>query len=317
MVHNFFVFGRIKGMISRFTHKKITWIDLESPTNSELLQIANEFKIVSLVADELKSPSIKPRVDLYKNFIFLILHFPAFRHSHISQSNQEVDFIISRNFLITVHYDVIDPIHKFSKEFEVESILGKHDVRTHAGFVFHHLIRKLYNSLEHELEYINSSLGEIEDRIFTGKEKEVVRDISEASRDLLNFKQATSSHEEVLESFEIAGEKFFGGDFDYFLRDIISEYYKINRIIKNHQESLLELRDTNDSLLSTKQNETMKILAILAFLTFPLSLVASIFGMNTNYLPVVGTEGDFWIIISIMSILTLIFFFYFKKKGWL
>lgn len=304
-------------MLNRFTYRDITWVDLESPTDGELYDIIDEFSVIPPVAQELKTPSLKPKVDLYKDFIYLILHFPAFKHSHISGSNQEVDFIIGDKFLITVHYDTIDPIHKFSKEFEVESILEKHDLGNHAGFIFFHLIKKLYRSLEHELEYVASELDEIEDAIFIGKEKEVVKFISEVSRDLLNFKQATGSHQEVLNSLEMVSKKFFGGDFDYFIKDIMSEYYKVDKTIGNHRESLLELRDTNNSLLSTKQNETMKVLSILAFVTFPLSLVASIFGMNTAYLPIVGGNNDFWTIIGIMGILTLLFFFYFRHKEWL
>ncbi|PIP86815.1 hypothetical protein COV42_02660 [Candidatus Campbellbacteria bacterium CG11_big_fil_rev_8_21_14_0_20_44_21] len=304
-------------MVSRYKHKKLTWIDIESPTESELQNIVLEFGLMPSVADELKGPSLKPKVDLYKNFIYLILHFPAFKHSHISQSNQEVDFVIGRNFLITVHYDAIDPIHKFSKEFEIESILDKEDIGKHAGFIFFHLIKKLYKSLQHELEFIGDELDEVENKIFLGKEKEVVGDISEISRDLLDFKQATSAHQEVLESFSYAAKSFFGKNFESHTPVIINEYYKISKAISYHRESLLELRATNDSLLSTKQNEAMKILAIMAFVTFPLSLVASIFGMNTAYLPIVGLKGDFWIVVGFMAFLAFLFFLFFKKKGWL
>jgi magnesium transporter len=304
-------------MVNRLNHRGITWIDLESPTDTELHDIIDEFGVSHPVAQELKTPSLKPKVDLYENFIYLILHFPASKHSHISQSNQEVDFIIGQSFLITVHYDVIDPIHKFTKEFEVESILERQDLGDHAGYIFFHLIEKLYHSLEHELEFVASELDAIEESIFMGQEKEVVKFISEVSRDLLNFKQATSAHQEILGSFEMASRKFFGPRFEDFSREIMNEYYKIGRIIEHHRESLLELRDTNNSLLSTKQNEAMKVLSILAFITFPLSLIASIFGMNTVYLPIVGNENDFWIIVGIMGILTMVFFLYFKHKDWI
>ena len=61
----------------------------------------------------------------------------------------------------------------------------------------------------------------------------------------------------------------------------------------------------------------MKILTIMAFVTFPLSLIASIFGMNTSTLPVVGYEYDFWVIIGGMFMFTVIFFAFFKYKKWL
>jgi len=176
------------------------------------------------------------------------------------------------------------------------------------------MIKKLYKSLEHELEYIDDALETVEEDIFKGHEKEMVVALSVVSRDLLNFKQAMRSHKEVLDSFEEAGIKFFGQDFSHHIKSIVSEYYRVNSMIGMHNDSLYELRQTNDSLLSTKQNEVMKTLTIMALVTFPLSLIASIFGMNTKTLPIVGSHNDFWIIMGIMLTLALIMFIYFKIR---
>lgn len=301
-------------MLTTYTHKNITWIDLESPTKEEVHKIMNEYSIHPNTAEELLMPSMKPKVDLHKNYIYLILYFPAFKHTHKAQQNQEVDFIIGKDFIITTRYDTVDPLHKFSKVFEANSILDKSDIGTHAGYVFFFMIKKLYKSLEHELEYINDALENIENEIFEGKEKEMVMSLSIVSRDLLNFKQAMRIHKEVLNSFEDAGLKFFGENFLYNIKLIIDEYYRINNLIDTHNDSLYELRQTNDSLLTTKQNETMKTLTIIAFVTFPLSLIASIFSMNTKTLPIIGVQNDFWIVIGIMLTFTLIMFIYFKIK---
>lgn len=301
-------------MLTKYTHKNVTWVDLESPTKEEVHKVMIEYSIHPTVAEELLMPTMKPRVDLHDNFIYLILHFPAFKHTHKLGQNQEIDFIVGKDFIITTRYDTIDPLHKFSKIFETNSILDKSDIGTHAGFVFFFMIKKLYKSLEHELEYIDDALERIEDDIFEGREKQMVIALSVVSRDLLNFKQAMHSHKEVLDSFEEASIKFFGKDFSHHIKSIISEYYRVNNMIGMHSDSLYELRQTNDSLLSTKQNEVMKTLTIMALVTFPLSLIAAIFGMNTKKLPIVGSPNDFWIIMGIMLTLALIMFIYFKIK---
>ncbi|MBL7045220.1 MAG: magnesium transporter CorA family protein [Parcubacteria group bacterium] len=301
-------------MLTKYTHKDVTWIDLESPTKDEVQKVMHEYSIHPTVAEELLMPTMKPRVDLHENFIYLILHFPAFKHTHSFGQNQEVDFIIGKDFIITTRYDTIDPLHKFSKIFETNSILDKSDIGTHAGFVFFFMIKKLYKSLEHELEYIDDALEKIEDDIFKGHEKQMVVSLSVVSRDLLNFKQAMRTHKEVLNSFDEVGVEFFGKEFSHHIRSIVSEYYRINSMMGMHNDSLNELRQTNDSLLSTKQNEVMKTLTIMALVTFPLSLIAAIFGMNTRALPIVGSPNDFWIIMGIMLTLTFVMFIYFKIR---
>src|SRR5210317_1659031 len=120
-------------MLTRYKHRNLTWIDLESPTQEEVRNIMSEFSINPLAAEELLTPTLKPKVDQYDNFIYLILHFPAFKHSHSEGQNQEVDFIIGKDFLITTRYDTVDPIHKFSKVFEVNSILDRSDMGAHSG----------------------------------------------------------------------------------------------------------------------------------------------------------------------------------------
>lgn len=304
-------------MISRYQHKKITWIDLETPTQDEVRQIMKEFDVHPIVANELLSPTVRPKVDLYDNLIYLILHFPAFAHKHGDSPEQEVDFIVGKKFIITTHYETIDPLHEFSKVFEVDSIIDKGNMGNHAGFVFFYIAKELYKSLAQELEYINNGLEAIEDKLFEEKEKELVTEISLVNRDLLNFKQAIRLHKDVLVSLELDGKQFFGNDFEYYLRAITGEYSKIASHLDGHRETILELRNTNDSLLTTKQNEVMKVLTIMAFVTFPLALIASIFGMNTRDIPIVGLNNDFWIIIGIMVIATLFMFMFFRRKRWL
>ena len=305
-------------MITRYRHKNLVWIDLEKPTQEEVRLIMEEFSINPLVAEELLTPTLKPKVDFYQDYIYLILHFPAFKHTHLSeQTNQEVDFIIGKHFLIITRYDTIDPLHKFSKVFEVNSILDRSNMGDHAGYLFFYMIKKLYKALDHELDSLRDGLNLIESGIFEGNEKDMVVEISKVSRDLLNFKQATSPHQDVLDSFEEAGKQFFGPGFIYHLKSVTGEYFRIHHEIHELSDSIIELRETNNSLLSTKQNEVMKTLTIMAFVTFPLSLIASIFGMNTENIPFVGRNYDFWIVIGLMGLLTLSFFIYFKKNKWL
>ena len=80
-------------MISRYKYHDLTWVDVESPTHEDIRQIMDEFDVHPIVADELLGPSLRPRVDSYPNFIYLILHFPSISHKHNGGCEQEIDFI--------------------------------------------------------------------------------------------------------------------------------------------------------------------------------------------------------------------------------
>ncbi|MSU55406.1 MAG: hypothetical protein EXS46_02595 [Candidatus Taylorbacteria bacterium] len=306
-------------MISRYFQKKLVWIDLESPTHEEIRQIMAEYDILPLVGQELIGPTFRPKVEVFPNFIYLVLHFPTVSKHHLQRivEQQEVDFIVGVNFIITCRYDKVDPLHRFSKIFEVNSILNKSDMYNHGGFVFFYMIRTIYESLTRELESAEDTLRSIEEKIFQGREREMVTKISDVSRELLDVKRATAFHEEILESFDNSARKFFSEDFGYYTKSIMGEYYKVFSYIESSRESIAELRETNNSLLNTKQNEIMKIFTILAFVTFPLSLAINIVTIPSESNPLTGHPQDFWIIIAGTAISCVLMFAFFKFKRWL
>lgn len=301
-----------------YTHKKITWVDLENPTQEEAREIVDKYNIDPLVANELLSPTLRPRVDLHDNYIYLILHFPVARHYKKAKKEiQEIDFLIGKNFIITTRYNSIDSLHEFSKVFEVNSILDKSNISKHAGYIFYHMIRVLYKNMGEQISNIKSLLDETEEEIFMGNERQMVEELSIINRSILTFKESIVLHKEVLESFDSAGRQFFGKEFKHHLRSISGEYYKVQSAIDSAKEYLNELRDTNNALLSTKQNEIMKNLTVMAFVVLPLSLIAGIFGMNTEFAPIVGKENDFIIIVLLMFSIVSVTFLFFKFKKWI
>lgn len=302
-------------MIQKYTYKRLTWIDLESPTSDEVAKVMSEYKLHPLVAEQLLQKSLKPKVDFYNDYIYLILHIPV--RTKDTVKDQEIDFVIGKEFIITTKYDTVEPLHNFSKMFEVNSILDKSGIGEHAGFIFYHMLKRLYKNMSHELESLRGQLIQAEKRIFAGEEKDMVRVISNLSRELIDFKQTTRMHEAVLEDFATVSRGFFGEEFEYYTEDLQSEFTKVHDMIKNNKELLIDLRETNDSLLSTKQNEAIKTLTMLAFATFPLSLIAAIFALDTTHKPIVGSAYDFEIIVGLMLIVLIAIFSYFKYKKWL
>ena len=304
-------------MLNRYDHAGVVWVDLESPTEEEVRRLMEEYHLDPLIAEELLIPSVKPKVEAHPGYIYLILHFPAFKHTHGSESNQEVDFIVGERFLITARYDTVDPLHKFAKVFEVHSLLAKGEPVPHGGMLLVQMLRKLYRAVEHELDFLRDEFADTERQVFAGREREMVVTLSKESRVLLDFKQALAMHGSVLESLEQSAGSRFDLTFPYHVRSVIGLHRRLAQEIGGVLDALQELRDTNNALLSAKQNEIMKAIAVMAFSMLPLTVITQVFSMNTVALPIIGNPFDFWIVIGIMLISTTLFIGYFKHRGWL
>jgi magnesium transporter len=179
------------------------------------------------------------------------------------------------------------------------------------------MLKKLYKAVEHEVDYVRQELNRIEANIFAGHEVMMVESISKNARDLLNLRQIIEPHREVLQEFENLLPTFFGEEFRAYAQAISHEYYRVHNHIMRNTESLHELRETNNSLLSTKQNETMRVLTTIALLTFPLTLFVSLFDVNSESNPVTHSPNGFWIIIGTVVVTGALMLWYFRHKKWL
>lgn len=289
------------------------WVDVSSPTKEEIDSLMLSYNIDPRVARDLLAPTPKQEVLCGNGFVYIVLHIPVFSHSKYEVLEQEIDCIITGENLITVRYDSIDALHYFAKEIEVDEILNKSNL-PHPLFG---MTKEIYKFLFDELSFIDGYLREIEQKIFAGQEREMVLAISGVARNLLSFRRILTPHLQVWQNFRDEAHDKFSKEFISEISPLQSELGRIMRVIDSLTEMINELRETNNSLLSTKQNEIMKVLTIMAFVTFPLSLIASIFSMNTSYIPLVGSYGDFWMVIGIMIGAAVAMFTFFRYKRWL
>jgi len=304
-------------MINTYKYDGEIWVDIDHGTGDEIREIVDKYNIHPLIARELTGTTRKPLIEFHNNYIFCIMHFPAWKHTHGEEQNQEVDFIIGKDLLITARYDTIDALHKFGKTLEVKEILEKthKDISSHT--IFFGMLRELYSGLLDELEYIEDMTDDIESKIFKGRERDMVVSSSEMTRTLLDFKRVTDSHREMLEALHHHGEMIFGKSFASEIETITLDYLKINSTIKSNLEVLRELRDTNDSMLSTKQNEIMKQLTILGAVVLPLTIISQLFGMSIHYFPLEDNPNAFWIILTMMCAVALVTIVYARHKKWI
>ncbi len=294
----------------------MTWIDLEKPTEDELIELAQTYKLHPLVADELLRPTFRPKVENYDHFLYLILHFPVY-DARGADHGKEIDFVIGKDFLITTHYHKTPVLAHVFTSFEKEKNPNKQHLSETTGKLLYHLLSELFAQSLKELETIDKKITRMENRIFVERTKGTVEEISLLRREVLDFRRAVQPQESVLSSLEEQGAAFFGKEMGPYLSNIIGDYLRVWHMLENHKETMEALHETNESLISMRTAEITKNLTIMAFITFPLTLLASLFGMNTKTLPIVGTAHDFWIIIGIMMVGIIGMFILFKYKKWI
>jgi magnesium transporter len=275
-----------------------------------------ECNIAPEFTHDLSTTTPKTEVFSRKDFIKITLDFPIVKRTDINHPH-EVKFLVTKTHLITIRFEEIETLHRFSKEYEVLCALKKGGTKSTTDLLFLIMLGYFYDALYLKLDYLETKLKDIEEEIFQEHEEAMVFELSNVSRRLIAFRQTIDAHEDAL--FELMHEMAIAfPKFQTERLEAITHHYKVvRRRLRALTSTFNDLRRTNDSLLETKQNGFMRIFTILAFITFPLTLFSSMFGMNTEHTPIVGNNWDFWIILGIMVCVSIGFFSYFRYRKWL
>ena len=237
-------------MKSVYNHNDVFWIDLESPSRDEVADAARAAKLDIHKVEELLSPSLKHKVEFGKEhpYLYIVLHFPAFGESKNGDAAYEVDFILTKQVVITARYERVESIEKFHPTEESET------------GIFFGLLGELLANFEHKLSSVDHWVRDIEKKMFEGQEKQTIIELSEASRHLIDFRKITAIYPEVFESLINEGGEIFGKKFSEKSKEMLERFEKSRAKLNMLFETVHELRETNNALLSTKQNESMKVL---------------------------------------------------------
>src|SRR3989344_484860 len=106
-------------MLSRIDHQGLSWVDIQHPSPGEIKKIAEEFSLPQLVSEELSRPSFHPKAEGFTDRLYLIFYLPLYDHRLEHHHSRELDIIAGEKFLLTIHYELIEPVTELFNKVEL------------------------------------------------------------------------------------------------------------------------------------------------------------------------------------------------------
>jgi magnesium transporter len=295
-------------------NKGIKWINIVSPKKLDIELLRKKFHFHPIILDELIHMSDRSKVESYEGYLYLVIHLPNYDPCLRSARQAEIDILATKDTFITIQYEKLEPISQFEKHLANEKI--KNHI-TNTGQLLHRLLGEIDNFSLRQLKHIEEKVKKISGDLFADRERDLLEEISHVKRDVAAFGIITWPERNILESLINSGTNFWGEGMRIYFNDALGDHWRVIHTLNNLKETLAAFEETNSQLLNFKTNEIMKFLTIIAFLTLPLTLFASM--LQTRIV------GDFFSQrpVSALSLLTLAFIVsvvlavYFKKRKWL
>ncbi len=290
----------------------IMWLDIDEPYKEDMDWLKENFNFHPLDLEDCISLIERPKIDLYEDYHFLVTHFPVFDKITRRLSPIQVNVFLGTNFLVTIRKGYIKSLNRtFENVSKDKELLHKG-----TDYLLHKLIDDLVDYCFPILEKIRGNIQNVENMVFDGATRQTIRDILIIKRNIILFKNILDPQIRILRRIEVRDSKFIAEELEVYFGDIVDHLQKIEDSLEGYGEIIEGLQDAHQSLVSNRINEIMKILTIISIMMLPLTLISSVYGMNIM-LPISKSPFAFLIIISIMILMALGMFVYFKIKHWI
>jgi len=260
----------------------LTWTDIAPPTEKETGYLAQNFPFHPLDLDDTISRIQRSKIDEYKEYLFLVFHFPIYRKAERVLTSSQVSVFIGPNYLITLHNGELKPLVKLFKECRIDEESRREYLSQGSGFLLYRILDRLVDYCLPILNKVGSGIEEVEDAIFSDRKRDAIRKISRLRRDIIAFRRIIWPMRAVIGSLEPKVRRFVKKDLAVYFGDMVDHLDRIWDGLDEYKEIIEGLSDTYDSLATNRTNEVVRILTIIATILLPVTVVASIYGMNIS-----------------------------------
>ncbi len=302
--------------LQSLTWGDLTWVNIEKPTERETEYLAQNYPFHPLDLDDCLSRIQRPKIDEYKDYLFLVFHFPVFKKETGVTIPSQVSVFIGKKYLITLHKGELKPLVKLFKECQIDEESRQENFSQGPGYLLYRIVDRLVDYCLPILNKIGDNIETVEDNIFSSEMPKAIKEISILRRDVISLRRIIWPMRTVISGLEPRLRRFTEMDMAVYFGDMVDHVDKIWDGLDEYKEIIEGLNDTHDSLATNRTNEVIRMLTIIAIILLPITVVASIYGMN---IPLPFQESSYSLLYVFLIMLVIIggILSFLHRKHWI
>jgi len=302
--------------IRSLTWQKLTWINIEHPTEEETNYLAERYPFHPLDLDDCLSRVQLPKIDEYESYLFMVFHFPVFNAQARVTTASQVSIFVGEDYLITLHQGDLKPLVSLFKSCQTNEKTMEEAMGRSSGYLLYLVLDRLVNYCFPIVSKIGENIEMTEEGIFGERPRGTVRDVAILRRDIISFRRIIRPQTEAVEVLEQKEWPILKEDPDVYFGDIADHLRMIRDTLEDYKDAVEGLIDTNNTLTSFRINEVIRVLTIITVIMLPLTLLAGIYGMNIK-LPLADSSISFPVTLAVMLGIIVGMLAFFRARHWI
>ncbi|MCB9420748.1 MAG: magnesium transporter CorA family protein [Ardenticatenaceae bacterium] len=300
------------------THDRTTWTDIIQPTDEDIEQLKARYpNFHPLNLHDCLSELEFPKIDHYDDYLFLVVHLPRWDDEEKISRPSEVDIFISKGVLVTVHAGNLKPLNELFACVQQNTDFSDRLMGRGASPLLYELLDELINYCYPILRKVNQNIRHAEEHLFREETEHILHDIAVVRRDVIALRHILRPQWDIMNALEKGNWPFIHDDLTLYWSNLGDHLAQLKAMLDEHVDVIDGLSDTIDTLASHRIDGVVRVLTFITILTAPLTLLATIFGINVELLPVQYHPLLFLAVIFIGVLLTAVLILYLKRRGFL
>jgi magnesium transporter len=312
------VVARPAPLVHELSASGLTWVNVVASDVSTAQELAERFGWHPLDVEDVVSKRQRPKVDDYEDegYLFAVLHFPVYDQAVQRLNAAELDLFIGHDYVVTIPNRELHPVTRLFARCEDDAAFRDQLFARGSGRLLYEILDDLFDYCFPILDKIAHKLDGIEDDMFEGRSEEVVRDISNVKQEIISYRKIIKPERSTLRMLERRVEHFLPEELEEYFDDIVDAAERIWDLLDNFKEVVEALESTNESVISHRQNDVIRVLTVISATLLPLTFVTGLFGMNVLF-PGEATHEAFWVIVAVLVATAAATLGFFRWKRWL
>lgn len=300
-------------MLATLTEKEcLLWVDMENPSEFESDSLVEIFNFHPLAVEDCITDLSQPKVDDYEEYLFLVVH--AVRLSAEKKlTTTELDIFLGKNYVVTFHKDPLKSIEQ-AREYipkKADGVMGRgSDMLVH--FILDHLVDNYLPVLEH----YDEKLDTLEEDIFNHPSQDFLSTLMQFKRDVFHLRRIIAPQRDTVNFITRNPTAFIKASHMIYFRDVYDHLFRVYGTIEGFHEILTGILQVYFSHSSHKLNEVVKHMTVMATLTMPLLVIASVYGMNFEHMPELHWKFGYLFSLLLSLLFSLVMLLWMKWKKW-
>lgn len=294
---------------------RLKWHHILNPGEEDFSFLRDKYHFHPLDIEDCRSINQRPKIDIYDDYYFLILHFPNFDRQNVFIKTKEIKVFWGEDYLISIEKSPWITGQLFSEYKERDDNDEDLDVGTSDALLYRMLERLMRESI-YLLRKVGLDLELINRELFGNKQVKIIERISVTRKNIILINTIFKPQLRLFHKFETGQVSGFADNMEDYWGNILDYYQKMWDMTEDYEDLIEGLSKTFDSMQTNKTNEIVKILTLISSIILPLTFVTSLYGMNVM-LPLAENTTAFWLLLVGMISISVLMIIYFKRKRWM